>query len=145
MATLYSQSQSGTVIRAFIGGGGMLIALLMAFRGEVRIASGVGMFALVVTFLFNRLNVEVTEQHLIVRFGPGWRVRKIPLEHIESVNVTRYPWYYGYGIRLTPKGTLYNVSGNDAVQLRLRGGKKVLVGSDEPERLASILAARISL
>jgi len=128
----------------FVGGGGLLVALLVAFSGEVLVAAAVAVFVLLVTFLFSRLNVEVTERDLVVRFGPGWQVKKVPLEIIEDVNVVRYPWYYGYGIRLTPMGTLYNVSGNAAVQLRLRGGKQVLVGSDDPERLAAILAARKS-
>jgi hypothetical protein len=121
-----------------------LVALLVAFSGQTLIAAWVAAFVLLVTFLFSRLNVGVTDRDLIVRFGPGWQVRKVPLEMIEDVNVVRYPWYYGYGIRLTPKGTLYNVSGNEAVQLRLRGGKQVLVGSDEPARLAAILVARTS-
>jgi hypothetical protein len=50
--------------------------------------------------------------------------------------VVRNRWYYGWGIRITPRGWLYNVSGLDAVELALKNGKCVRIGSDEPHALA---------
>jgi hypothetical protein len=40
---------------------------------------------------------------------------------------------------LTQHGLLYNVSGNQAVELRLRRKKKFRLGTDEPERLQQVL------
>lgn len=130
----------------------MLVALVVAYTyfrrgapaGTILILAAVGMSVLLIAFLFSRLHVEVTEQDLIVRFGPGWQAKKVPLEMIEEIDVVQYPWYYGWGIRLTPKGTLYNVSGTRAVHLRLGNGNQLLVGSDEPERLAAVLVAQKS-
>ena len=51
-------------------------------------------------------------------------------------------WYYGWGIRYTPHGWLFNVSGLDAVELELKNGRTWRVGTDEPvELLAAIQAA----
>jgi hypothetical protein len=45
------------------------------------------------------------------------------------------PWYYGWGIRWTPKGPLYNVSGFEAVEIRMLSGKSFRIGTDEPDLL----------
>jgi hypothetical protein len=52
----------------------------------------------------------------------------------------RNPWYYGWGVRLTPHGILYNVSGLNAVELLLDDGRRVRVGTDEPDALVRALA-----
>ncbi len=51
----------------------------------------------------------------------------------------RNPWYYGWGIRLTPTGWMYNISGLDAVQLQLASGKRFRIGTDEPVQLKSAI------
>jgi len=49
------------------------------------------------------------------------------------------PWWYGWGIHLTPSGWLYNVGGARAVQLDLHNGRSLRVGTDEPERLCEAI------
>jgi hypothetical protein len=44
------------------------------------------------------------------------------------------------GIRLSPGGVLWNVSGLDAVELSLDGGRRFRVGTDEPRALAAAIA-----
>jgi hypothetical protein len=55
----------------------------------------------------------------------------------------RTPWYYGWGIRLTPYGWLWNVSGTGGVELRFEDGGRFRVGSDEPDRLADAIHLRM--
>ncbi len=52
-------------------------------------------------------------------------------------------WYYGWGIRLTPHGRLYNLSGLEAVEVQLNTGKKFRIGTDEPDALVRALRAAI--
>ena len=73
-------------------------------------------------------------------FGWGVWTKRIPLEDIASAVPVRNPWWYGFGIHRTPRGWLYNVSGLDAVEIRLRNGRKLRLGTDEPGKLASELA-----
>ena len=48
--------------------------------------------------------------------------------------------YGGWGIRWGPgKGWAYNVSGNRGVQLELLDGKQLLIGSQNPEKLAQMI------
>ncbi len=55
------------------------------------------------------------------------------------MKAVRNPWYYGWGIRLTPLGWLYNVSGLSAVDVVLEDGRHVQIGTDQPEALERAL------
>jgi hypothetical protein len=53
------------------------------------------------------------------------------------------PWYYGWGIRLTPRGMMLSVSGFHTVQITLRTGKKYLIGTDVPQELEEAIGQAI--
>jgi hypothetical protein len=53
--------------------------------------------------------------------------------------VVRNCWWYGWGIRRGPDFRLYNVSGLDAVELRLKSGEVRRIGTDDPLALAAAL------
>lgn len=90
-------------------------------------------------FYIMRLVTKVRSDGLHVRFFPLMR-RRIPFGDIESCQARTYSplWEYGgWGIRWSfGNGWAYNVSGSRGVQLVLRGGKKLLIGSQRPEELA---------
>ncbi len=97
----------------------------------------IGVIPLVVLVLFSSLRVRVTSRDVHWAFGPGWPKWRLALDEIESVEPVRYPWWYGYGIRLTPEGWLYNVWGRWAVRIRTTSGRIVRVGTDDPDGLAA--------
>ena len=90
---------------------------------------------LFMTWLFGSLTVEVDEEELRHWFGPGFWKKSYQLLDIESAKVVRNSWFWGWGIRLTPHGWLYNVSGFDAVQIQLRSGRTFRIGTDYPQGL----------
>jgi hypothetical protein len=65
--------------------------------------------------------------------------KSIEREAIMGVTPVRNPWWYGWGIHLTPRGWLYNVGGLDAVELALSNGRTLRIGSDEAAALARAL------
>ncbi len=85
--------------------------------------------------LFSTLTVVIGEDELDVRFGPGVIRKRFKLRDIKSCQAVRNHWYYGWGIRSTPQGWLYNVSGLDAVEIKLRTGKRLRIGTDAPQEL----------
>jgi hypothetical protein len=97
-------------------------------------------------FLVLRMTTEVLEDAVVVRFIPGNR-RLIRLEAIQSFAAREYrPMreYGGWGIQHSRKhGTAYSVSGNRGVQLVLNNGKRILIGSQEADRLADALRAAL--
>jgi hypothetical protein len=88
---------------------------------------------------FSSLTVEITPTRLIWFFGPGLLRKSIEREAIMGVTPVRNPWWYGWGIHLTPRGWLYNVGGLDAVELALSNGRTLRIGSDEAAALARAL------
>lgn len=93
----------------------------------------------VLTILFSTLTVEVSDQTFRFYFGPGFWTREFPLDDIHGVKVVRNSALYGWGIRYTFHGWLYNVSGLRAVELKIRGEGTLRVGTDEPEDLKQAL------
>jgi hypothetical protein len=139
MATQYRHTQPGYLT---VGSAGAAAGMLVAGLSRGAAAAGLLPAALLlggVGLVFSRLTVEIADGELRVVFGPGWTARRVRLAEIRSVNAVRNPWWYGWGIRLTPHGTLYNVSGRDAVEVRLRTGKRFRVGTDEPDVLEHAL------
>jgi hypothetical protein len=103
------------------------------------IISAVLLFALA---LFYQLSVEVDRDHIKVVYGIGLIRFKFTIDELLETRVIRTPWYYGLGIRITPKGMLYNIQGFKAVELKFisKGKHKtVMIGSSEPERLQRVL------
>ena len=92
-----------------------------------------------VAIVFGSLTTEVRQDRFTFRFGPGLIRRSFLLADIESCTAVVNPWTYGWGIRWTPDGWLYNVSGTQAVELKLYGGKKLRVGTDEPAQLCQMI------
>ena len=93
----------------------------------------------VVLALFATLTVEIDAEHLRIRFGIGLIRKRFPLDQIDTCRPVSNPWIYGWGIRLTPHGWLYNVSGQEAVELKMKSGKTCRIGTDEPEVLTAAL------
>lgn len=107
---------------------------------------GIGAFFLLlggVMVNFSRLTIRVDDDDIRLCFGWGWPRRQIALAEITGVGSVRNLWWYGFGVRLTPHGWLYNVWGLDAVEVRLSHGKTVRIGSDESRTLASAIQASI--
>ena len=93
----------------------------------------------VIAFPFSSLTVEVGEGELRWHFGLGlWRYR-LPLADIRDVGIVRNHWWNGWGIRMAPGFRLYNVSGLDAVELRVGPDDVRRIGTDDPQGLAQAL------
>ncbi len=105
------------------------------------LACGIGLPAL---FHILKLVVEVRHHSIQIQYVP-LLTREIPFEEIESFAVRKYNpirEYGGWGIRgRGRKKKAFNVSGDRGVDLRLRSGEEILIGSQKPEQLAQALPA----
>jgi hypothetical protein len=100
---------------------------------------------IVMATLFSSLTVEVTNDELHWHFGPGLWSYSLALDEIKAVAVVRNQWWNGWGIRMAPGFRLYNVSGFEAVELRLHSNDIRRIGTDDPEGLAKALRAQRGL
>jgi hypothetical protein len=141
---IYRHTQSGTRLVWFL----VTLAVVAAFSAfahpEARWVYGSVIAILLGSGLvFASLTVEVTPTELLLAFGPGWVRRSYPVANIADARAVTNPWYYGWGIHITPHGWLYNVAGSDAVEVAFRNGRKVRVGTDEPSRLVTAIRQAI--
>ncbi len=86
---------------------------------------------------FTTLKVTIDEKYLKIKFGYGIFQKQFLLKEIISARSVKNHWYYGWGIRLWfwPKMWIYNVSGFDAVEIKMKNNKIYRIGTDEPKNL----------
>jgi len=135
----YRHTQPGTQMLLLSVPTGLLVAAMAWRAGQGPSALVVIGLMLVIDVLFSSLTVEVGEGELRWYFGPGlWRYR-LPLADIKDVGIVRNRWWSGWGIRMAPGLRLYNVSGFDAVELRIGPADIRRIGTDDPQGLAEAL------
>jgi hypothetical protein len=130
----------------------VLYSALLLFIGYLNIVMDFNPFVLVglivifiVIGIFTRLTVAVDDQMIKIQFGLGVIRKVFPLKDIEAYCVVKNPWYYGWGIRFTPRGWLFNVSGFSAIELQMKSGKRYRIGTDDPDNLAKALDEALSV
>ena len=156
----YRHTQFGKVIVVAIGTGIVIFIASVAIPLAVLPASawggigigiaiipllgGIAVVLAIALVLFASLTVEIDAEHLRIRFGIGLIRKRFPLDQIDTCRSVKNSWLYGWGIRLTPHGWLYNVSGLEAVELKMKNGKTYRIGTDEPEALTAALQAALA-
>ncbi len=96
-------------------------------------------------FFISRLDTEISDKGISVRLYPfQLKKRKIGWNEIEKVYVRKYSplWEYGgwgYRFGLFGFGRALSVSGNMGIQIVFRNGKKLLIGTNDPEGAAVAL------
>jgi len=135
----YRNSQMGYLIIAALVAG---IILTLATTSLETIGLTHYMIVLVlimVLVMFYKLNVVVDRGVIVCSFGQGLFSKTIRARDLADCQVITVPWYYGWGIRLTPKGWMYNIAGTQAVELSFKTGKKFIIGSNEAESLCEAI------
>lgn len=86
---------------------------------------------------FMSLKVIIDEKYLRIKFGYGIFRKRFMLGEIISARTVKNHWYNGWGIRLWlwPRVWIYNVSGLDAVEVKMKNGETYRIGTDEPNKL----------
>lgn len=131
----YRHTQTGWVTLTGMAAGLVIVGVALVNADENGIALVVLVLLIVAMATYSSLTVTVADDTLELRFGPRLVRKRYRLADVESSRVVRNRFYYGWGTRLTPHGWLYNVSGLDAVEVEFKTGKKVRIGTDEPQTL----------
>lgn len=95
---------------------------------------------------FGSLQVIIDKTYVRIKFGYGIYRKKFSLHDIMSAKIVKNRWYYGWGIRgwLWSKMRIYNVSGFDAVEIKMKNGKTYRIGTDEPKKLEQAILDSIT-
>jgi len=142
----YRHTQIGWVTLTAMAAGLVIVGSALVSADENWVALAVLVLLIVAMIAYSSLTVTISDDTLEVRYGPGLIRRQYQLADVVSSKAVRNPFYYGWGTRLTPHGWLYNVSGFDAVEVEFNTGKKIRIGTDEPQTLVTAIqeATRLS-
>jgi hypothetical protein len=140
----YEHTQRGTVVQAALAVGALVCFGLAQFLSAPPFVIPLALALVVIcAYMFSSLTIHVTDRALHWCFGPGIFRKTLALEDIKTVEVTHTRLLDGWGVHRTPRGWLYNVSGFHAILITLHGGKGILLGTDEPDRLRAVLLRAI--
>jgi DNA-binding XRE family transcriptional regulator len=92
-----------------------------------------------VTVIFSSMTIEVNESEILWFFGPGAFLKKLPLEEVGTYTAVKNPLWMGFGIHAYGTGWIYNVSGLLGVNIELKGGSFIRLGSNEPNYLIAAI------
>lgn len=94
--------------------------------------------------LLGRLVIKIRGDQLFWCYGyVGWPRWHITLDQVSDIRLSRGPAMHA-GIQFNGQQRVYTARlGSPAVELDLRGGRRILLGSPEPERLAQFIRARL--
>ena len=135
----YRHAQIGYLL---IGSLGFLLLISIALL----FASGFSSVFVVTTIaysvalaMFSTLTVVIEDHFVVAEFTFGIPRRPLYLGNVVNCRIVQPPWYYGWGIRYTPRGWLYRVSGFSAVEIEVTSGRHFTIGSDEPDVLVEAI------
>ena len=101
-------------------------------------------FFIALILFFGNLETIVSKDHITIKFGIGLIKKTILLKEIKSVKKVKNTFWYGWGIRLTPHGWLWNIAGYQAIEIEFKGErKKFRIGCKSNEELLAAIKSRL--
>ena len=142
----YRHTQRGFFHLVLFGVAGLLVLLgttVVAEQPSAIVLTELGGVMALLALSFMHLTVRDGGDVLLVRFGPLPLLRcRIRYDAIRSVGVARSAVFDGWGVHWLPgRGWIWNLWGFDCVELDV-GGKRLRIGTDDPEGLAAFLVRR---
>jgi hypothetical protein len=139
--TRYERTQVGWVVICVVCIALRVVAIKIRNESSPnwQISVAVELLLLLTLAVFYKLTIKIDNHVLRISFGAGVVGKTVQLTEIDTYEPVRIRWWYGWGIHLTPYGWLYNVSGWDAVAIKLRSGKKFAIGTAEPQALVEAI------
>ncbi len=123
----------------------VLVAIATDLPFEVAYLFGaVFVFLIALVVLFGWLSVAVDETAIHLAFGAGLVRRTISIQQVALAEPVRNRWWWGWGIRWTGGGWMWNVSGLDAVEVTYRDSKRFRIGAADPSGLAAAITQAIT-
>ena len=142
----YKHTQYGMLMFAVFLFTGILIGVVaVAIIAEGRLAAAVIMICIYLlgVSLFYSFTVQVAAGKIQFWFGIGLFRKTYALGEIKSTRQVKDPWYYFWGVKSIPGGWLYAIAPGDALEIVLKNGLIVHVGTDQPNKLRQAVSAAI--
>lgn len=139
MKHLYRHTQFSYVRVVVLGLVLIYVAATMFSSGHMALSILLSLILLALLITFVAQTVEVSSEIVKVGLGPGIQLKTIPIDEIVDCCVIRTTWKTMMGFGRPPSNPTYGISGLDAVDLDLRNGSSIRIGTDEPDKLAKVI------
>lgn len=102
-------------------------------------------FVIILGLSLIRLKTRVDDKGISIQFIPFVFNRLWKWEDIQEVYIRKYSFmdYGGWGYRFNSQGTAFTTKGKYGVQIVLKNGKRILVGTQNPDELRFYIENRI--
>lgn len=102
---------------------------------------GLGVLVLVLMLFFVKLHTRIDTEGITIRFFPFVIKRTWTWDMIDRVYIKKYfiVDYGGWGYRVGKNGIAYNTKGNFGLQLILKNGARIMIGTQRPEEVNNIV------
>jgi hypothetical protein len=146
MVTVYEEKQKFGQwwVWSLLGGIFFIFAILLSEPNAFKLNS-VNFFVfalslvLIVLFAVLRLESKISQTEVSIKYFPLFK-RVFQWDQIQSVELIEYGFVGGWGIRLTKKyGVVYNTQGSKGLFLKLKNGKKLIIGTQKEEEMKEYL------
>lgn len=104
-----------------------------------KLAWVIAMLMMPAAIICSSLTIQVDAKTIKWFFGAGFFKRTISFANVVSARRVQIKWYFGLGQQLRPKRELYSTVGVDAVELKLKNNKVVLLGINDAEALIAAI------
>lgn len=90
---------------------------------------------------FLRLKTKIDELGIHIRFIPFVWNKLIPWDQVEKAYGRTYTLmdFGGWGYRISSQGVAYNAQGKYGLQLILKNGKRIMIGTQKPQEIELVL------
>jgi hypothetical protein len=98
-------------------------------------------FIYLIIYLFYsiKLKTVISTDEIYFKFIP-FLSQKVKKDDISSLEIVNYGFVGGWGIKYGSKfGTVYNIGGNKGLAIKLKNGKKFLIGTQKNKELERIV------
>lgn len=95
-------------------------------------------------WLFHRseLSTEITQKQIRFKFPPLVKPKVYSFDDVESFEFVNYGFVGGWGLRvLTRYGTVYNARGSKGLYVKLKNGRRFLIGTSQPDEMKAFVEA----
>lgn len=121
----------------------MVVVAVTAWTEVPWLSVLIALIGIALALVYGGFRTLVTREAVTVRMGLlGIRLLRLKREDIASAELHRFAPlkdFGGYGIRFNKEMKAYFLKGDRGVKITTRAGKKFLIGSDKPERLATVI------
>lgn len=95
-------------------------------------------------FYVATLYTQVSAQGIVLQYPPFFKSKEIDWQDLAEAKVRAYSplrEFGGWGVRgVSSQNRAYNIAGNYGLQLVFNDGKRLLIGTQQPQKLAKVMA-----